>query len=136
MITNPKQDGYIGATRGTSNTGELTALHGALVRAKEITAGTPRPQVLILSDSLLALCTTTGAWPARSHRAIVARNKAALAALKASGARVKLQHVRAHRGHGMNERADSLARIGALGAHFRDGRPSPALVALSPGSTL
>ena len=57
MITNPKQDGYIGATRGTNNTGELTALHGALVRAKELTAGTPRPQVLILSDSLLALCT-------------------------------------------------------------------------------
>jgi len=48
---------------------------------------------------------------------------ASLAALKASGARVKLQHVRAHRGHDMNERADSLARLGALGAHLRDGRP-------------
>ena len=122
VITIPKQEGYIGATRGTNNTGELTALHGALVRAKGLTSGTPRARVLILTDSRLALC-TTGAWAARSHKAIVARNRAALAALKAAGAKVTLQHVRAHRGHGMNERADKLARLGALGAHLRDGRP-------------
>ena len=39
------------------------------------------------------------------------------------GVRVLLRHVRAHRGHAMNERADTLAGLGAQGVRMRDGRP-------------
>ena len=40
---------------------------------------------------------------------------------KTDGADVKIQHVRAHTGHGMNERADELAAQGAQGLRRRDG---------------
>ena len=47
----------------------------------------------------------------------------AVAALRMRGVRVLLRHVRAHRGHAMNERADTLAGLGAQGVRMRDGRP-------------
>ena len=81
----------------------------------------PEEAVLILSDSQLATCITTGAWASRKHKALVARNRKALAQLRADGADVKIQHVRAHTGHGMNERADELAAQGAQGLRRRDG---------------
>ena len=43
--------------------------------------------------------------------------------LRMRGVRVLLRHVRAHRGHAMNERADTLAGLGAQGVRMRDGRP-------------
>ena len=37
---------------------------------------------------------------------------------------IQFEHVRAHRGHSMNERADKLADLGAqTTTHFRAGRP-------------
>ena len=86
-------------------------MHHALSGARELRR--PEEAVLILSDSQLAICTTTGAWASRKHKALVARNRKALAQLRADGADVKIQHVRAHTGHGMNERADELAAQGA-----------------------
>ena len=41
--------------------------------------------------------------------------------LRADGTTVRFQHVRAHAGHGMNERADSLAAQGAQGMRCRGG---------------
>jgi ribonuclease HI len=79
-------------------------------------------QVLILSDSQIAICTTTGAWASRKNKALVERNRRALAALRADGTTVRHQHVRAHAGHGMNERADRLAAQGAQGMRSRGGR--------------
>ena len=80
---------------------------------RQATGGVGRPSTLGLAQ--LAICTTTGACgPAsRKHRALVARNTKALAQLRADGAEVRIQHVRAHTGHGMNERADELAAQGA-----------------------
>ena len=72
----------------------------------------------------MALCTTTGAWKPTKHKALVARNVRQLAVLRARDIRVRFRHVRAHRGHHMNERADRLADLGAqTTAHFRAGRP-------------
>ena len=42
-------------------------------------------------------------------------------ALRADGTTVRFQHVRAHAGHGMNERADRLAARGAQGMRSRGG---------------
>jgi len=42
--------------------------------------------------------------------------------VRADGTPVRFRHVRAHAGHGMNERADRLAAQGAQGMHSRGGR--------------
>ena len=76
--------------------GVVQLILAGAARAAESRLHARKAQVLILTDSLLALCTATGAGAARSHKAIVARNRAALAALKATGAKVTLQHVRAY----------------------------------------
>ena len=119
MITNPNQVEHLGATRATNNTGELSAVCHALTSARELVQ--PGEEVLILSDSQIAICTTTGAWASRKNAALVERNRRALAALRADGTTVRFQHVRAHAGHGMNERADRLAARGAQGMRCRGG---------------
>jgi len=59
----------------------------------------------------------------RKNKALVERNRRALAALRADGTTVRFQHVRAHAGHGMNERVDRLAAQGpAQGMRSRGGR--------------
>ena len=118
VVLNQTQPEYLGADRATNNTAELSAVHHALSGAREMRR--PGEAVLILSDSQLAICTTTGAWASRKHKALVARNRKALAQLRADGADVRIQHVRAHTGHGMNERADELAAQGAQGLRRRD----------------
>ena len=113
MILNSTQPEHLGAEGATNNTAELSAVHHALSGARELRR--PEEAVLILSDSQLAICTTTGAWASHKHKALVARNRKALSQLRAEGAEVRIQHVRAHTGQGMNERADELAAQGAQG---------------------
>jgi ribonuclease HI len=116
VITNPNQAEHLGATRATNNTGELGAVYHALTSARELVR--PSEEVLILSDSQIAICTTTGAWVSRKNKALVERNRRAL---RAAGTTVRFQHIRAHAGHGMNERADRLAARGAQGMRCRRG---------------
>ena len=117
MVVNQTQPEYLGAKRAPNNTAELSAVHHALNGARELRQ--KGEAVLILSDSQLAICTTTGAWASRKHKVLVERNRKALARLRAGGAQVSFQHVRAHTGHGMNERADELAAQGAQGLRRR-----------------
>ena len=120
--TDPASPMWIGASRATNNTGELTAVYVALQTARaHCTAG---DTARILPDSMMALCTTTGAWKPCKHKALIARNVKELAALRSRGIDILFEHVRAHRGHSMNERADKLADLGAqTTTHFRAGRP-------------
>ena len=120
VVTDPRRPEYIGAVRPTNNTGELSGVYHALKRADELIQ--PGEALLILSDSQIAICTTVGAWAPRKNKAIVQRNVRALAKLRARGITVRFQHVRAHTGHNMNERADELAAMGAQGLRMRDGR--------------
>ena len=83
VITNPNQVEHLGATRATNNTGELSAVCHALTGARELAR--PGEEVLILSDSQIGICTTTGAWASRKNKALVERNRRALAALRAEG---------------------------------------------------
>ena len=80
-------------------------------------------ELLIFSDSQLAICTTMGAWAPRKNKELVKRNRAALAKLRQRSITVRFRHVRSHTGHGMNERADRLADQGAQGMRVRDGGP-------------
>ena len=85
VITNPNQAEHLGATRATNNTGELSAVCHALTGARELVQ--PGEEVLVLFDSQIAICTTTGAWASRKNTALVERNRRALAALHGPMAR-------------------------------------------------
>ena len=120
--TDPASHMWIGATVATNNTGELMGIYVALQTAQA--HAEPGDAVRILPDSMIALCTTTGAWKPKKNKALAGRNAKLLAALKARGIAVHFTHVRAHRQHHMNERADRLADLGAqVTTHFRGGRP-------------
>ena len=75
-------------------TGELSAIHHALTRANEVLPRGTETTVLVLADSMLAICTTTGAWAARSNRTLVNKNKRALARLRGKGVDVHFRHYR------------------------------------------
>ena len=91
--TDPGSRMWLGAVRATNNTGELTAMHVALhTAAAHAEAG---DAVTVLPDSMMALCTTTGAWRPTRHKALVARNVRQLAVLRARDIRVRFRHVRA-----------------------------------------
>ena len=118
----PTSNMWIGASAATNNTGELTAIYVALQTARA--HAEPGDTVRVLPDSMIALCTTTGAWKPKKNKALAGRNAKLLSALKARGITVHFTHVRAHRQHHMNERADRLADLGAqTTTHFRGGRP-------------
>ena len=85
VVTNDKAPEFLGAAKGTNNTGELSAVHHALTRANEVLPRGTQTTVLVLADSMLAICTTTGAWAARSNRTLVNKNKRALARLRGKG---------------------------------------------------
>ena len=121
VVTDPAHTEYIGAHKATNNTGELSAVYHMLTEsAEELKEG---EGLLIQADSLLAIHTTKGTWKARKNKRLVARNRAALDLLRRRGVHVRFEHVKAHAGHVMNERADALAKLGAQGARIRKGRP-------------
>ena len=119
VITSAARAGHVGASRGTNNTGELNAIHEALTEGEKLITDPGGQELHILADSFLAIHTTTGAWKPRSNKRMVDANKAVLARLRKRGLVVRIRHVRAHRGHAMNERADALAKMGALGCSMR-----------------
>ena len=73
VITNPNQAEHLGATRATNNTGELSAVCHALTGARELVQ--PGEEVLVLFDSQIAICTTTGAWASRKNKALAGRSQ-------------------------------------------------------------
>ena len=96
VVTNSKQSEYVRAVKPTNNTGELSAVYHALTRAPALMR--PGEELVIMPDSQLAICTTTGAWASRKHKELVRRNRMALATLRKQGINVRFQHVRAHQG--------------------------------------
>ena len=70
----------------------------------------------------------TGAWKPKKNKALAGRTAKLLSALKARGVIVHFTHVRAHRQHHMNERADRLADLGRRPDHdsLPRGTPTPA----------
>jgi len=76
----------------TNNKGELSAFCHALTGARELAR--PGEEVLILSDSDRDLhhdWRMYGAWALRKNKALVERNRRALAALRADGTAVRFQ---------------------------------------------
>ena len=105
VLTDSSQDGYLGAEVGSNNTGELSAMAHAL-RWLLIEDSTDR--VTIRGDSQYALNIAVGEWRAKANRELAARVQALWNEVT-SLREVEAEHVRAHRGHRWNERADHLA---------------------------
>ena len=83
------------------------ALRWLLLQASDASA-------LIRADSIYAGNLADGSWKAKANRALVARVQALWMEVKEQRD-VAWDHVRAHRGHRWNERADHLAGRHALG---------------------
>ena len=105
VITDANDEDFIGAEIGSNNTGELSAFAHALrwILARDVTG-----EYIIRTDSNYAGNITDGTWNAKANLALVLRVRALWDEVQ-KVSEVKWNHVRAHRGHRWNERADHLA---------------------------
>lgn len=105
VITEDGASGFIGAEVGSNNTAELNAIAGAL---QWLLGKGGDDSIVIRADSQYALNIARGEWRAKKNRALASRVRAMWD--EASSLReLHGEHVRAHRGHRWNERADHLA---------------------------
>ena len=116
VVTDESHENYIGAKVGSNNTAELSGFAAAL-RWLLVEGG--EEHAVIRADSQYAGNLACGAWKAKANRELVAHVQAlwdAVAELRG----LSWEHVRAHRGHRWNERADHLAKRA-----MRRERPEP-----------
>ena len=105
VITQSGVANFIGAEVGSNNTAELTAIAEALRWLLTEGGGN---EAIIRADSQYAGNLASGAWKAKANRARGAHVQELWTTV--SGLRpLSWEHVRAHRGHRWNERADHLA---------------------------
>lgn len=105
VITDETWKDFIGAEVGSNNTAELSAIAAALSWLLKQGGGSP---VVIRADSQYALNIANGQWRAKKNRDLVSHVR--LLWDEVSSLRdLSGEHVRAHRGHRWNERADHLA---------------------------
>ncbi len=111
VITSPSAEGFLGAEVGSNNTAELSgfaaALRWLLVEGSEVPA-------MIRADSTYAGNLASGVWKAKKNRELVANVQALWMEVTALR-ELSWSHVKAHRGHRWNERADHLAARHASG---------------------
>ena len=111
VITDEEVNGFVGAEVGSNNTAELcgfaAALRWLLVEGGEEAA-------VIRADSQYAGNLASGAWKAKANKELV--RQVQLLWREVAGLRpLTWSHVKAHRGHRWNERADHLALRRAQG---------------------
>tara|TARA_B100001029_G_scaffold128840_1_gene107862 strand:- start:9123 stop:9662 length:540 start_codon:yes stop_codon:yes gene_type:complete len=105
VVTEPEEGGFLGAEVGSNNTAELSAIAHAL---RWILVNSDIEEVLIRTDSTYAGNVSSGAWKAKAN-VDLARFVQDLWKEVSGGRSLEWEHVRAHRGHRWNERADHLA---------------------------
>lgn len=93
-------EGYEFLGTSTNNVGELTAILRAVEWAP---AAGP---LLVYTDSQYAIGVLQRGWKAKANPELIAHTKR----LIASRGQVRLEYVRGHAGHALNEKADELAR--------------------------
>ena len=97
------------AERLSNNTAELSAIGHALLWLRTMPSST---RVAICSDSCYAIRVTEGKWAIRANFELALEVKHLLRRTR-NGIQCDLIHVDAHSGNTWNDRADSLAKIGA-----------------------
>ena len=105
VITCPDSDDFIGAEVGSNNTAELTAIAQAL-RWVLVEGGDG--EIIIKTDSQYAGNQTAGAWKTKANKVLV-KHVQGLWSEILELRKISWEHVRAHRGHRWNERADHLS---------------------------
>ena len=105
VVTSPSDKKYLGAAVGSNNTAELSgfaeALRWLLIEGSDIPA-------VIRTDSLYAGNLATGKWKPKANKKLLESLQKLW--IEVSSIRdVEWEHVKAHRGHRWNERADHLA---------------------------
>ena len=111
VITSSDEEGFLGAEVGSNNTGELSAM--APTQRWLLLEGST-DVVTIRGDSQYALKIASGEWRAKANRELAARVQALWDEVT-SLRTVAAEHIRAHRGHRWNERADHLAWRACIG---------------------
>ena len=105
VITDETSGVFIGAEVGSNNTAELSAIAAALGWLLQEGGG---GSVVIRADSQYALNIANGKWKAKKNRNLASHVRALWDEVS-SLRELTGEHVRAHRGHRWNERADHLA---------------------------
>ena len=113
--TTSDHSAFLGATVGSHNAGELSAIVEAVPYAQEKELST----AIIHSDSRWAINMITGKWCPRTHAKFINDIRAII---RAGTTRVVLQWVKGHAGNEGNERADRLADEGKDSQQRRGGR--------------
>lgn len=111
VITDESHVNYIGAQVGSNNTAELSGFAAAL-RWLLVEGG--QEHAVIRADSQYAGNLACGAWKAKANRELVAHVQSLWDTVSELRS-LSWEHVRAHRGHRWNERADHLALRKAQG---------------------
>ena len=105
VITDRDSDFFLGAKVGSNNTAELSAIAHAL---RWLLIENDKKNIIIKGDSQYAMNITMGKWKIKANRelALWVQNlwKEVLFTKK-----INFEHIKAHRGHRWNERADHLA---------------------------
>ena len=113
VVIDAKSAVFLGATRHTNNTGELTGLIESIRWALECDTRKDTA-VLLRPDSELAIGWTIGDLAAGANAALVQTAQRYYADLmRQRGGRVYWQHVKGHSGHIRNDHVDALATEGA-----------------------
>ena len=120
VITSRDHTAFLGASVGSNNTGELSAIIEALLYCSE----TGHTSVQIVSDSQWAINIITGRWKSKVQKAMVER---AQHLYRKAGIKVTFKWTKAHVGTEGNERADRLAEQGKLSTVATGGRIQPVL---------
>jgi len=123
VVTERHAEGFIGAEVGSNNTAELSGFAAALRWL--LVEGGDEP-AMIRADSTYAGNLATGVWKAKANRELVAHVQALWDEVQALRP-LAWSHVKAHRGHRWNERADHLA------ARHMMGKPPEPLTFWKPG---
>jgi len=105
VVTDIDSEEYFGAEVGSNNTGELSAIAHAL---RWLLINDGNSVVEICTDSTYAGNIASGTWKAKANKKL-AKNIQKLWEEVSSNQTLTWRHVRAHRGHKWNERADHLA---------------------------
>ena len=105
VVTEDSVDGFLGAEVGSNNTAELSAIAHAM---RWLLSECDSRDVVLRGDSQYALNIASGEWRAKANKDL-AGSVRALWSEVVSLHSLYAEHIRAHRGHRWNERADHLA---------------------------
>ena len=111
VVTDPDNAEFCGALTSTNNTAELSALYSAMLWI--LRRPTDPTTIDILFDSTWAANVARRLWRPKVNRGIAGQVQRAVEQVLEAGHQLCWHHVRAHKGHTMNELADEAAAKGA-----------------------